>query len=184
MGYLLAINPTYTPEDERRKEPTAITHLERKEKSSEPNLQKKLCEPAVNPPDKVKDQAFPVGFVLDAQPVYDLEFQLFTDKNQRDNFSAAVFFKADGSIQRFKSSQTLTPWKLNIAPKNIPSQRRVVFQPSFFRGYVKLWEGNYPFLKNIMTNQRRVKLVHFNNTGHSNRVSSGLIKFINLKPVF
>ena len=34
--------------------------------------------------------------------------------------------------------QTCTPWKFNIAPENIPSQRKVVFQPSFFRGYVKL----------------------------------------------
>ena len=36
-----------------------------------------------------------------------------------------------------------TPWKFNIAPENIPSQRRVVFQPSFFTGYVKLREGIY-----------------------------------------
>ena len=28
-----------------------------------------------------------------------------------------------------------TPWKFNIAPKNIPSQKeRIVFQPAFFRG--------------------------------------------------
>ena len=43
-----------------------------------------------------------------------------------------------------------TPWKFNIAPENIPSQKRkVVFQPSFFRGYVKLREGiGWEFLHN------------------------------------
>ena len=32
----------------------------------------------------------------------------------------------------------ITPWKFNIAPENKPSQKeRIIFQPSFFRGYVK-----------------------------------------------
>ena len=32
-----------------------------------------------------------------------------------------------------------TPWKFNIAPENKPSQKeRIIFQPSFFRGHVKL----------------------------------------------
>ena len=33
----------------------------------------------------------------------------------------------------------IIPWKFNIAPEILPSQKRkAVFQPSFFRGYVKL----------------------------------------------
>ena len=38
---------------------------------------------------------------------------------------------------------SFTPWKFNIAPENIPSQKESsrVFQPAFFRGYVKLREG-------------------------------------------
>ena len=32
--------------------------------------------------------------------------------------------------------------KFNIAPENRPSRRKLVFQPSFFRGYIKLREGN------------------------------------------
>ena len=39
-----------------------------------------------------------------------------------------------------------SPWKFNIAPENIPSQKEVVFQPSFFRGYVKLREGKTPLI--------------------------------------
>ena len=31
-----------------------------------------------------------------------------------------------------------TPPKFNIAPQKLPSNRKVVFQPPFFRGYVKL----------------------------------------------
>ncbi len=31
-----------------------------------------------------------------------------------------------------------TPWKFNIAPENKPSQKEVIFQSSFFRGYVEL----------------------------------------------
>ena len=37
-----------------------------------------------------------------------------------------------------------TPWKFNIATESIPSQKeRLVFQPSFFSGYVKLREGSF-----------------------------------------
>jgi len=86
MGYLLAMNPTYTPEDERLKEPTAITQLERKEKSSEPNLEKKICEPAVNLPDKVQDQAFPAGFVLDAQQSMILNFNFSQTRTRETIF--------------------------------------------------------------------------------------------------
>ena len=38
-----------------------------------------------------------------------------------------------------------TPWKFHIATENKPSQKRkVIFQPSFFRGYLKL-RGGYLF---------------------------------------
>ena len=44
-----------------------------------------------------------------------------------------------------------TPWKFNIAPENIPAQKeRIVFQPSFFRGYVKLREGNHFLSKDLV----------------------------------
>ena len=33
-------------------------------------------------------------------------------------------------------AMTYSPSKFNIAPEKLPSQRKVVFQPSFFRGYV------------------------------------------------
>ena len=43
----------------------------------------------------------------------------------------------------FSNGGYITPWKFNIAPENIPSQKKtIVFQPSFFRGYVKLRECN------------------------------------------
>ena len=52
---------------------------------------------------------------------------------------------ASGKIQRNIPGlcvlSTGTPWKFNIAPENIPSQKeRLVFQPSFFSGYVKIQE--------------------------------------------
>ena len=35
-----------------------------------------------------------------------------------------------------------------MEPENMPSQKeRIVFQPAFFRGYVKLREGMFLFLK-------------------------------------
>ena len=38
-----------------------------------------------------------------------------------------------------------TPWKFNSSPLKIyHPKRRVVFQPSFFRGDVELWEGTFP----------------------------------------
>ena len=37
-----------------------------------------------------------------------------------------------------------TPLKFNIAPKNRQSQRKLIFQPSFFRGYVKFRGCIYP----------------------------------------
>ena len=40
------------------------------------------------------------------------------------------------------NSSFLTPWKFNIAPENNNPKRTVVFQPSFFRVYVKLQLGN------------------------------------------
>ena len=112
MGYLLAINPTYTPEDERRKEPTAITHLERKEKSSEPNLQKKLCEPAVNPPDKVKDQAFPVGFVLDAQQSMILNFNFSQTRTRETIFRQQSSSRPTGQSRDLNHLKHLPPGSL------------------------------------------------------------------------
>ena len=35
-----------------------------------------------------------------------------------------------------------TPRKFNIAPKNSQSQKKLIFQPSFFKGYVKFWGCN------------------------------------------
>ena len=68
--------------------------------------------------------------------------------------------KMQGNWGRIRPSQMFplknqnnTPWKFNIAPENIPSQRRVVFQPSFFRGYVKLREGIKP-TKNSRTKKQ------------------------------
>ena len=37
----------------------------------------------------------------------------------------------------FSSNLRVTLPKTNTSPANIPYQRKVVFQPSFFRGYVK-----------------------------------------------
>ena len=43
--------------------------------------------------------------------------------------------------RRFSWENYITLPKFNIAPENLPSQKeRIVFQPSFFRGYVKLRE--------------------------------------------
>ena len=47
------------------------------------------------------------------------------------------------SIRKTINAWPNTPWKFNIAPENVPGpKRRVVFQPSFFRGYDKLREGS------------------------------------------
>ena len=41
-------------------------------------------------------------------------------------------------------AKSTTPWKFHIATDNKPSQKRkVIFQPSFFRGYLKLRGGIY-----------------------------------------
>ena len=45
-------------------------------------------------------------------------------------------------VQFVKVTAEVPPWKFNSSPLNIYHlKRKVVFQPSFFRGYVKLWEG-------------------------------------------
>ena len=48
--------------------------------------------------------------------------------------------KLNGALVRgiMWTTTITTPLKFNIAPKKLPSNRKVVFQPPFFRGYVKL----------------------------------------------
>jgi len=49
-----------------------------------------------------------------------------------------------------------TPWKFNISPENKPSQRKVIFQPSFFRGeLLNFWgvtEVPSNFRENVFVN--------------------------------
>ena len=42
---------------------------------------------------------------------------------------------------RFEDVSPITSPKFNIAPENRPSQRKLIFQPSIFRGYDKLPGG-------------------------------------------
>ena len=73
-------------------------------------------------------------------------FSVLKIETQMDHFDFGQFrgydFHKSGSLFRISSMNSMklikvmfTPWKFNIAPENLPSQKeRIVFQPSFFRG--------------------------------------------------
>ena len=49
-------------------------------------------------------------------------------------------FMGSNVVTKWFRRQNDTPWKFNSSPlKNYHPKRKVVFWPSFFRGYVKLW---------------------------------------------
>ena len=56
--------------------------------------------------------------------------------------------------------------KFNIAPENVPSQKeRIVFQPSFFSGYVKLRGSIPPFIEISRLNPRWLTRLQYKTIG-------------------
>ena len=53
-----------------------------------------------------------------------------------------------------------TPWKFNITPENLPGpKRKVVFQPSFFRGELLHFGGVVSFADKLCALQRTLESI-------------------------
>ena len=67
-------------------------------------------------------------------------------KSPQPNLSVSKLHLVEGTEchrpYSLRLAETTTPWKFNSSPLKIyHPKRKVIFQPSFFRGYVKLREG-------------------------------------------
>ena len=59
-----------------------------------------------------------------------------------EGLQKAALFRSNGSVLMNERGESVTLPKTNVAPEKLPKpNRKVVFQPSIFRGYVSFREG-------------------------------------------
>ena len=73
-------------------------------------------------------------------------------------FFTELFWQPPKNCEQRDPISLFTPWKFNSSPLRIyhPKRRRIVFQPSFLKGYLKLWGCRVSFIRGAFNNEKHM----------------------------
>ena len=77
---------------------------------------------------------------------------------KRQFFSLNFFWQPQKNCEQRDPISMFTPWKFNSSPLRIyhPKRKRIVFQPSFFKGYLKLRGFSASFIRGAFNNEKNM----------------------------